>query len=60
MYVHTLMHFFLTQEGEWGWIIIICALLVQAINHGLQLGVSSLLVKADRRFHVGEPALLGK
>ncbi|XP_035710933.1 uncharacterized protein LOC110854068 isoform X3 [Folsomia candida] len=46
-------------EGEWGWIIIICALLVQAINHGLQLGVSSLLVKADRRFHVGEPALLG-
>jgi hypothetical protein len=47
-------------EGQWGWIVVFCALVVQAINHGAQLGVSTLLVKVDRRFHVGEPALLGK
>lgn len=47
-------------EGQWGWIIVFCALIVQAINHGFQLSFSTFLVAVDQRFRVGEPALLGK
>lgn len=47
-------------EGQWGWIIVFCALAVQAINHGLQLSFSTFLLAVDQRFRVGEPALLGK
>lgn len=46
-------------EGQWGYIVVFCALIIQAINHGIQLGFSAFLVSVDRRFHVGEPALLG-
>lgn len=47
-------------EGQWGWIIVFCALAVQAINHGFQLSYSTFLMAVDQKFRVGEPALLGK
>jgi len=47
-------------EGQWGWIVVFCALIVQAINHGVQLAFSTLLLNIQKKFHVKEPALLGK
>jgi hypothetical protein len=47
-------------EGQWGWIVVFCALIVQAINHGAQLAFSAFLPSIQMRFHVKEPASLGK
>jgi len=47
-------------EGEWGWIIVLCACIVNTINHGIQLGVSPFSLMVNAKFHVGEPALLGE
>ncbi|CAL8110048.1 unnamed protein product [Orchesella dallaii] len=48
-------------EGQWGWIVVFCALVVQAINHGFQLSFSTFMVSVDQRFFVGkgDPVLLG-
>lgn len=40
-------------EGGWGVIIIIVAVLVQTLSHGLHLSFGILLLPASRRFHTG-------
>lgn len=47
-------------EGGFGWVVVFTAFIVQAINHGLQLGVSSLLLKVGRRYRIEDPAQLGE
>lgn len=38
-------------EGGWGWLIIIVAVLVQTLSHGLHLAFGILLLPASRRFY---------
>lgn len=39
-------------EGGWGWVITVCALLVNLLNHGVQLSCSQLVHPAAFKFHV--------
>ncbi|KAK9717003.1 hypothetical protein QE152_g24414 [Popillia japonica] len=43
-------HYYL--EGGWGWVIAVCAFLVQILNHGVQLSCSQLVVPASSKFQV--------
>jgi len=50
-------------EGQWGWIIILCAFIVHSINHGIQLSVAAFSLPIQTRFGAQqEPTatLLGK
>ena len=42
-------------EGGWGYLIVICAVLVTVINQGLQLSTSLMAAIADRSFHLRGP-----
>ncbi|CAG7785264.1 unnamed protein product [Allacma fusca] len=46
-------------EGQWGWIIVTSAFLVQCIAHGSQLAYSFLSIAIDRKFNVANPLHLG-
>lgn len=37
-------------EGGWGWVIIICTILVHIFNHGIQLSCSQLVMPAAGKF----------
>ncbi|KAG5875831.1 hypothetical protein JTB14_007253 [Gonioctena quinquepunctata] len=39
-------------EGGWGWVVAVCALLVNVINHGVQLSCSQLVAPASFKFQV--------
>ncbi|KAK5650894.1 hypothetical protein RI129_001923 [Pyrocoelia pectoralis] len=47
-------------EGGWGWIIIVCAVLLNVINHGLQLSCSQLTRPAAEKFRVHTSDFAGK
>lgn len=38
-------------EGNWGWIIVVAAVLNSLLNHGLQLSAPVFLNPAGKRFH---------
>ena len=42
-------------KGGWGYLIVMCAILVAVINQGLQLSTSLMAAIADRSFHVKGP-----
>ena len=46
-------------EGQWGWIIVSCAIIVQCIAHGSQLAYSVLAVHIERKYHKHNPLQLG-
>ncbi|XP_018897731.1 monocarboxylate transporter 2 isoform X2 [Bemisia tabaci] len=37
-------------EGGWGWVVVVCALFVQILAHGLHLGVGMLVLEITHRF----------
>lgn len=37
-------------EGGWGWVIIVCTVLVHILNHGLQLSYTQLITPAVGKF----------
>lgn len=39
-------------EGGWGWVIIVCAVLVHILNHGVQLSYSELISPGVQKFKV--------
>lgn len=39
-------------EGGWGWVIVFCAVIVQTLTHGLQVGSGMLASQCVRRFGV--------
>ncbi|CAG9859404.1 unnamed protein product [Phyllotreta striolata] len=39
-------------EGGWGWVVAVCAVLVNVINHGVQFSCSQLVAPASFKFHV--------
>lgn len=47
-------------EGGWGWIIIICTVLVHIFNHGTQLSCSQLVVPAAEKFKTLPVHIAGK
>ena len=42
-------------KGGWGYLIVICAVLVNVINQGLLLSTSLMAAIADRSFHLRGP-----
>jgi hypothetical protein len=40
-------------EGSWGWIIVIVSVIINILNHGLQLSSPLFLLPAGKRFHEG-------
>ena len=42
-------------KGGWGYLIVMCAILVAVINQGLQLSTSLMAAIADRSFHIKGP-----
>ncbi|GLV44003.1 hypothetical protein CBL_12701 [Carabus blaptoides fortunei] len=38
-------------EGGWGWVIVVCSVLVHILNHGIQLSCSLLASPAYKKFH---------
>ncbi|XP_031333912.1 uncharacterized protein LOC116163924 [Photinus pyralis] len=47
-------------EGGWGWVIIVCAVLLNVVNHGLQLSCAQLTRPAADKFHVHAGDFAGK
>lgn len=39
-------------EGGWGWVVVVCAVLVHVINHGVQLSSSQLVFPGVDKFKV--------
>ncbi|KAG5870948.1 hypothetical protein JTB14_027123 [Gonioctena quinquepunctata] len=39
-------------EGGWGWVVVVCAVLVHVLNHGVQLGCSQLVIPGAQKFNV--------
>lgn len=39
-------------EGGWGWVIAVCAFLVQILNHGVQISCSQLVIPSSTKFQV--------
>ena len=44
-----------SPKGGWGYLIVICAVLVNVINQGLLLSTSLMAAIADRSFHIRGP-----
>ncbi|XP_045469603.1 uncharacterized protein LOC123677135 [Harmonia axyridis] len=47
-------HYYL--EGGWGWIIVVCSVIVNVLNHGVQLSTSQLTKEGAEKFKV-EPVV---
>lgn len=47
-------------EGGWGWVIIVCTVLVHVLNHGLQLSCSQLTMPAAEKFKTRPVHVAGK
>lgn len=47
-------------EGGWGWVIVCCAMLVQTLTHGLQVGSGVLIPECIRKFGSGAILLSGR
>lgn len=47
-------------EGGWGWVIIFCAVIVQMLTHGLQVGSGVLVSQCIRTFGVNIVYLAGR
>lgn len=39
-------------EGGWGWVVVVCAVLVHVLNHGVQLSCSQLVIPGSQKFKV--------
>ncbi|CAG9822951.1 unnamed protein product [Phaedon cochleariae] len=39
-------------ESGWGWVVVVCAVLVHVLNHGIQLGCSQLVIPGAKKFKV--------
>lgn len=39
-------------EGNWGWVIIICATMVHVLNHGVQLSCTQMVFPGAQKFKV--------
>ncbi|KAJ8962358.1 hypothetical protein NQ318_018341 [Aromia moschata] len=39
-------------EGGWGWVVVVCAVLVHVLNHGVQLSCSQLVFPGAEKFKV--------
>ena len=47
-------------EGGWGYVILLCAFLVQILTHGLQLSFGMFLPIIFHRFRIANPVEIGK
>ncbi|CAH0553341.1 unnamed protein product [Brassicogethes aeneus] len=47
-------------EGGWGWVVVVCAVLVHVLNHGIQLSCSQLVVPGVEKFKVESVHFAGK
>mgnify|MGYP005984650319 FL=1 len=43
-------HYYL--EGGWGWVVVVCSVLVHVLNHGVQLSCSQLILPGAEKFKV--------
>ncbi|KAH0819400.1 hypothetical protein GEV33_003391 [Tenebrio molitor] len=43
-------HYYL--EGGWGWVVVVCSVLVHVLNHGVQLSCSQLILPGSEKFKV--------
>ncbi|RZB40309.1 hypothetical protein BDFB_010004 [Asbolus verrucosus] len=43
-------HYYL--EGGWGWVVVVCSVLVHVLNHGVQLSCSQLVLPGAEKFKV--------
>ncbi|KAK9874588.1 hypothetical protein WA026_005422 [Henosepilachna vigintioctopunctata] len=39
-------------EGSWGWVVVVCSVLVHLLNHGLQLSSSQLVAPGVEKFKI--------
>lgn len=39
-------------EGGWGWVVVVCSVLVHVLNHGVQLSCSQLVLPGSQKFKV--------
>lgn len=47
-------------EGGWGWVVVVCTVLVHVLNHGVQLSCSQLVIPGAEKFKVDKVHFSGE
>lgn len=47
-------------EGGWGWVIIVCTVMVHILNHGIQLSCSQMVFPGSEKFKIAPLHFAGK